>query len=43
MDDQDALFARLLTMGFELEEVQKCYAALSLTPDAFNLQKATEW
>lgn len=39
----DALFAKLLGMGFEVEQVQKCYEALSLTSTSFNLQKATEW
>lgn len=38
----DALFAKLLGMGFELDRVQRCYEALSVTA-SFNLQRATEW
>lgn len=39
----DALFAKLMGMGFEFERIQSCYEALSRTSTAFNLQKATEW
>jgi len=39
----DALFAKLMGMGFEFEEIQKCYEALSSTSTGFTLQKATDW
>jgi hypothetical protein len=39
----DALFAKLLGMGFELERVQSCYEALSKKSTTFSLQEATEW
>lgn len=37
---EDALFAKLLGMGFEVEQIQSCQEALA---QSFNLQKATEW
>lgn len=39
----DALFAKLLGMGFEFEQIQACYEALSRTSTSLNLQKATDW
>ena len=39
----DALFAKLMGMGFEVEQIQQCYEALSRASTAFTLQKATDW
>ena len=42
---QDALYAQLLSMGFEPDQIEECQVAMAQnSPGAqFNLQAATEW
>lgn len=39
----DALFAELLNMGFEMEQIEHCRDVLVSSSSPFNLQTATEW
>ena len=42
---QDALYAQLLSMGFEPDQIEECQVAMAQTSPGsqFNLQAATEW
>jgi len=42
---QDALYAQLLSMGFEPDQIEQCQVAMAQTSPGsqFNLQAATEW
>jgi hypothetical protein len=43
--DGDALLAQLLgiTMGFAIEEIERCQGAMATSSRPFSLQEATEW
>ena len=41
--EMDALYAHLLGMGFEMDQIEQCQSALALSSAPFNLQAATEW
>ena len=42
---QDALYAQLLSMGFDPDQIEECQVAMAQTSPGsqFNLQAATEW
>lgn len=41
--DGDALLAQLLTMGFELEEIERFQMAMMTSSRPYSVQEATEW